>query len=119
MSQARSGEPELQEDERVFRRQLETLARPGEALIALSASGNSPDVVLAAQAASDRHVTVLAFTGQSGGELSQHTDLTLKAPSVDTPIVQELHLAVGHVRCDLIERALVADPGRFGLGPVA
>jgi D-sedoheptulose 7-phosphate isomerase len=119
MSQARSGEPDLQEAERVFRHQREALARPGDGLIALSTSGNSPDVALAAQAARARHVTVLAFTGQSGGELSQHADLTLKVPSVDTPIVQGLRLAVGHVLCDLIERALVADPERFGLGPIA
>jgi D-sedoheptulose 7-phosphate isomerase len=100
----------------VFRRQLNALALPGDALIALSTSGNSPDVVLAAQAARARRVTVLAFTGQTGGELIKHADLALLVPSVDTPIVQELHLAVGHVLCDLIERALVADPERFGMG---
>ncbi len=102
--------------EEVFRRQIEALAVPGDALVALSTSGRSPDVVLAAQSARARRVTVLAFTGQSGGELAQHSDLILQVPSVDTPIVQELHLAVGHVLCDLIERALIAAPETFGMG---
>jgi D-sedoheptulose 7-phosphate isomerase len=98
----------------VFRRQLEALAVPGDALVALSTSGGSADVILAAQAARAKKVTVLAFTGQPGGELVQHADLALRVPSVDTPIVQELHLAVGHVLCDLIERALIAAPETFG-----
>jgi D-sedoheptulose 7-phosphate isomerase len=100
----------------VFRRQIDCLALPGDALVALSTSGTSADVVLAAQAARARQVTVLAFTGHSGGELIKHADLALLVPSVDTPIVQEIHLAVGHVLCDLVERALIAAPETFGMG---
>ena len=100
----------------VFRRQIDSLAVPGDALVALSTSGRSADVVLAAQTAQAKKVTVLAFTGQSGGELARHADLVLQVPSVDTPIVQEIHLAVGHVLCDLVERALIAAPETFGMG---
>jgi D-sedoheptulose 7-phosphate isomerase len=102
--------------EEIFRRQLNALAGPGDALIALSTSGRSPDVILAAQAARQKGVTVLAFTGQNGGELVKHADLSLQIPSQETPIVQEMHLAVGHVLCDLIELALINAPDTFGIG---
>lgn len=100
----------------IFRRQLDALAVPGDVLIALSTSGNSPDVILAAQAAKAKQVTVLAFTGASGGELVKHADLALMVPSIETPVVQEMHLAVGHVLCDLVERALIESPDTFGMG---
>lgn len=100
----------------IFRRQVEALAVDGDVLIALSTSGQSADVVAAAQAARSKRVAVLAFTGQSGGELVKHADLALLVPSVDTPVIQEMHLAVGHVLCDLVERALIAAPETFSMG---
>ncbi len=101
--------------EDVFRRQVDALAVAGDVLIALSTSGTSPDVVMAAQAARAKGAKVLAFTGHSGGELVKHADLALLVPSVTTPIVQEIHLAIGHVLCDLVERALIAAPETFGM----
>ncbi len=100
----------------VFSRQIEALAVEGDVLIALSTSGTSADVVLAAQTARARKVIVLALTGQNGGELARHADLALLVPSVTTPIIQEIHLAVGHVLCDLVERALIASPETFSMG---
>ncbi len=100
--------------EEIFRRQVEGIGAPGDVLVALSTSGTSADVILAAQTARGMSITVLALTGQNGGELGKHADLVLRVPSADTPIVQELHLAVGHVLCDLIERALIAAPETFG-----
>lgn len=102
--------------EDVFSRQIEALAVEGDVLIALSTSGTSADVVLAAQTARAKKVTVLAFTGQTGGELVKHADLALLVPSVTTPIIQEIHLATGHVLCDLVERALIAAPETFSMG---
>jgi len=102
--------------EEIFRRQLDALACSGDVLIALSTSGNSPDVVLAAQAARLKGVSVLALTGQHGGELTKHSDLILQVPSVDTPLVQEVHLMVGHILCDAVERAVIAAPDTFGVG---
>lgn len=101
--------------EEVFSRQVDALAVAGDVLVALSTSGSSADVILAAQTAKAKGVTVLAFTGQSGGELVKHADLALLVPSVSTPIIQEVHLAVGHVLCDLVERALIAAPETFSL----
>ena len=98
----------------VFLRQIEAIADPGDVLVGMSTSGSSPNVVLAAQAARSKKVIVLALTGQSGGELAQHADLVLHVPSIDTPIVQEVHLAVGHVLCDVVERALISAPETFG-----
>jgi D-sedoheptulose 7-phosphate isomerase len=99
----------------VFLRQIEAIAVPGDVLLALSTSGSSPNVVLAAQAARRKRITVLALTGQSGGELAYHADVILRVPSSDTPIVQEVHLAIGHVLCDVVERALIAAPETFGV----
>jgi D-sedoheptulose 7-phosphate isomerase len=102
----------------VFVRQIEAIADPGDALVVLSTSGTSANVVLAAQISQSKGMTVLAFTGQSGGELVQHADLALLVPSYDTPIVQEVHLAVGHILCDVAERALIAAPETFGMGRI-
>jgi D-sedoheptulose 7-phosphate isomerase len=102
----------------VFLRQIEAIAVPGDVLIVLSTSGASPNVVLAAQAARRKKVTVLAMTGQSGGDLVNHADVILRIPSIDTPIVQEVHLAVGHILCDVVERALIAAPETFGMGRI-
>lgn len=104
--------------EEVFSRQIDALAAEGDVLVALSTSGASADVVRAAQTAQARKVTVLALTGQSGGELVKHADISLQVPSVNTPIIQEIHLAIGHVLCDLVERALIAAPETFGMGRV-
>ncbi|HLH74499.1 MAG TPA: SIS domain-containing protein [Chloroflexota bacterium] len=100
----------------VFRRQVEALIVEGDLLVALTTSGNSPDVVMAAQEARRKKARVLALTGQAGGEIVKHSDLALLVPSVSTPLIQEMHLAVGHVLCDLVERALIASPETFGMG---
>jgi D-sedoheptulose 7-phosphate isomerase len=104
--------------EDVFLRQVQAIGRSGDVLVALSTSGASPSVILAAQTAQSKKITVLALTGQSGGELARHSDITLMVPSVDTPIVQEVHLAVGHILCDVVERALIAAPETFGMGRI-
>ncbi|MBX6772815.1 MAG: SIS domain-containing protein [Chloroflexi bacterium] len=100
--------------EEVFARQIDALGSPGDVLIALSTSGSSPDVVVAAQVARAKGITVMALTGQAGGELDRHADLILHVPSATTPIIQEVHLMVGHILCDLVERALIAAPETFG-----
>lgn len=87
----------------VFARQVEALARPGDVLVLHSTSGESPNVVRAAQAARARGVTVVAFLGRSGGEVKDLADLALIVPSEDTARIQELHLALEHVICELVE----------------
>jgi D-sedoheptulose 7-phosphate isomerase len=90
----------------VFSRQVEALAEPGDLLVLHSTSGESPNVIRAAQAAKARGVTVIAFLGKSGGQLKELADVALVIPADDTARIQELHLAIEHVICDLVEDRL-------------
>jgi len=90
----------------VFARQVEALARPGDLLVLHSTSGESPNVIRAAQAAKARGVGVVAFLGKGGGELRTLADVSLVIPTDDTARIQELHLAIEHVICDLVEDRL-------------
>jgi len=92
----------------VFARQLDALARPGDVLSLHSTSGESPNVIRAAQAARARGVTVIALLGKSGGQLAELADLALVVPSDDTARIQELHLAIEHVVCGMVEERLRA-----------
>lgn len=93
----------------VFARQVEGLMRPGDLLVALSTSGNARNCILAVEQARRRGVATMALTGQSGGQLAPLADLALRIPSSDTPRIQEAHITVGHILCDLVEAALVGD----------
>ncbi|MFQ3640066.1 MAG: D-sedoheptulose 7-phosphate isomerase, partial [Chloracidobacterium sp.] len=90
----------------VFARQLAALGRPGDLLLAISTSGQSPNVIRAAEVARDRQMTVLGLTGRTGGALLPLCDLCLCVPSDATPRIQEMHIFIGHVLCDVIERTL-------------
>jgi len=92
--------------EEVFARQVEALARPGDLLSLHSTSGESPNVIRAAQAAKARGVPVVAFLGKGGGQLKELSDVVLIVPSDDTARIQELHLAVEHLICDIVEDRL-------------
>jgi D-sedoheptulose 7-phosphate isomerase len=90
----------------VFARQVEALAEPGDLLVLHSTSGESPNVIRAAQAAKARGVGVVALLGRSGGRLKDMADLVLVVPATETARIQELHLAIEHVICDLVEDRL-------------
>jgi len=90
----------------VFARQVEALARPGDVLVLHSTSGESPNVLRAAQAARARGVAVVAFLGRGGGQLKDLADLSLVVPSDDTARIQEIHLAVEHLICEMVEEQL-------------
>lgn len=90
----------------IFARQVEALVRPGDLLILHSTSGESPNVVRAAQAARAKGVTVVALLGKDGGRVRELVDQSLVIPSDETGHIQELHLAIEHVICELVERAL-------------
>ena len=92
--------------EEVFARQVEALARPGDLLSLHSTSGESPNVIRAAQAAKARGVPVVAFLGKGGGQLKELADVVFVVPSDDTARIQELHLAVEHLICDIVEDRL-------------
>ena len=91
----------------VFARQVEALARPGDVLVLHSTSGESPNVLRAAQAARARGVTVVAFLGRGGGQLKDLADVSLIVPSDDTARIQEIHLAVEHLICEMVEAQLI------------
>ena len=90
----------------VFSRQVEALADAGDLLVVHSTSGESPNVIRAAQSARARGVGVVAFLGKGGGQLKALADASLVIPADDTARIQELHLAVEHVICDIVEDRL-------------
>ncbi|HKW15527.1 MAG TPA: SIS domain-containing protein [Candidatus Krumholzibacteria bacterium] len=95
----------------VFARQVRGMAKAGDVLLAFSTSGNSENVLRAAEAARKNGVTVIGLTGASGGKLAAACDIAIRVPGQDTPLIQEVHLAVVHVLCDLIEAAFASAPG--------
>ena len=90
----------------VFARQVEALAKPGDLLIIHSTSGNSPNVLRAAEAARAKGVPVLAFSARDGGALRDAADHSVVIPTQRTDRAQELHLCIEHVICDVVEQAL-------------
>jgi phosphoheptose isomerase len=91
--------------ERVFARQVEALARPGDVLIAISTSGDSANVIAAARAARAAGVTCVGLLGGGGGRLRALVDDAVLAPSSVTARVQECHILIGHIWCALIDEA--------------
>jgi D-sedoheptulose 7-phosphate isomerase len=92
--------------ERVFARQVEAFGSEGDVLLAITTSGNSPNVVAAAEAAHARGMRVVGLLGRDGGRVRHLCDLALVVESQDTQRIQETHNLVGHVLCDLVERML-------------
>ncbi len=94
--------------ERIFSRQVEGLCVPGDIFVGISTSGNSRNVCAAVETAKSLGAFTIAFTGESGGELANLADLTLRVPSSDTARIQECHILCGHMLCDWIETAVCA-----------
>lgn len=92
--------------EEIFARQVEALAKPGDLLIIHSTSGNSPNVLRAAEVARGKRVKVLAFTARDGGELKSLSDHILIVPTDRTDRAQEIHLCMEHAICEAIEEEL-------------
>ena len=93
----------------IFAKQIKALGETGDALLAISTSGNSANVVRAIDAAQDRGMTVIALTGQDGAEMAPaliDTDIEVRVPSDRTARIQEVHLLVIHCLCDVIDRSL-------------
>jgi D-sedoheptulose 7-phosphate isomerase len=92
--------------DRVFARQLEAFAVPGDVAVAISTSGNSRSVIEAVLCARRLGVRTIGMTGQTGGELRQLVDILVNVPSLDTPRIQECHILIGHSLCDAVEQAV-------------
>ena len=90
--------------ERIFSRQIESLVAAKDILVALSTSGNSPNILHGVEAGRARGAFVAAFTGETGGALAGKVDLLLNVPSRDPQRIQESHITIGHIACSLIEQ---------------
>ena len=94
--------------EQVFARQVEALCRPGDVLVGLSTSGNSPNILAAMARAADLGCYRVGLTGADGGRLRECCELCLRVPATSTARIQEAHIVLGHILCDLVERDAVA-----------
>jgi D-sedoheptulose 7-phosphate isomerase len=89
--------------DQVFVRQILALGRPKDVAIGISTSGNSPNVIKAVQAAAERGLRTVGLAGRDGGALAKSVEIAITIPSTNTARIQECHIAVGHVLCELVE----------------
>lgn len=94
---------------RIFAEQLVALVRPGDVVVAISASGNSPNVLAAAEAAREIGVAVIGLSGQTGGRLRRLSTLTIRVPSESIELVEDAHLVVAHSLCVAMRERLRAE----------
>jgi D-sedoheptulose 7-phosphate isomerase len=92
--------------EQVFSRQIEALGQKEDCLVAISTSGRSKNVNLACKTAKEKDLLVISLLGGKGGSQARLSDYKIMVPSTDTPRIQEAHITIGHIICDLIERRL-------------
>jgi D-sedoheptulose 7-phosphate isomerase len=90
----------------VYSRLIEGIGRPGDVLVALSTSGNSRNIVNAIEMARSLGIKVIGLTGSTGGEMLDLCAILLNVPSTDTPRIQEAHIMIGHIICQLVEEVL-------------
>ncbi len=90
----------------VFSRLLRGTAKPGDVIVGISTSGNSKNILKAFEVAQEMDVKIIAMTGESGGQMKEYADILLNVPSTDTPRIQESHIMIGHIICELVETAL-------------
>ena len=90
----------------VFARLIEAFGRTHDMLIGLSTSGNSQNVIKAFEAAKKQNIYTVAFTGETGGKMTDIVDLIIKIPSTDTPRIQEAHMLIGHSVCEIVEQQM-------------
>lgn len=92
----------------IFVKQMKGIGVEGDVAIGISTSGNSRNVILALDAAKEKGLVTVAFTGESGGELRDRVDYCLRVPSSDTARIQEGHITAGHIMCEIVEKTLFA-----------
>ncbi len=90
----------------IYSRIVEGIAKKGDVLVGLSTSGNSLNIINAMKIAREKGVIVIALTGSTGGKMKEFADILLNVPSNDTPRIQESHILLGHVICELVEKNL-------------
>ena len=90
----------------IFRRQVEALAASGDVVVGISTSGNSPNIIKAVEQAQAKKIFVVGFLGGTGGKLKDKVDLPIIIPSVNTQRIQEGHITIAHIICELVETEL-------------
>jgi D-sedoheptulose 7-phosphate isomerase len=90
----------------VFARMTEAAGKKGDVLVALSTSGNSPNILKAIEKAKKQGMVVVGFTGATGGKMAALCDILLNVPSTDTPRIQEAHILIGHILCEIVEKEI-------------
>lgn len=92
--------------ENVFARAIEAVGRKGDVLVGITTSGNSANVLKAFEKAHEIGVSTIAMTGNGGGKIASMSDLLINVPSTCTPRIQEAHIMIGHIVCELVEKEL-------------
>ena len=90
----------------VYARIVKGSGKSGDLLVGLSTSGNSPNIIKAFKVAKNMGMSVIAFTGATGGLMKEWTDIVLNVPSTDTPRIQEAHITIGHIICEQVEQQI-------------
>ena len=95
--------------DRIFARLISGLGQKGDILVGISTSGNSANILQAFEVCRDKGVRTIAMTGATGGRMKALADLLINIPSTDTPRIQEAHITVGHIICELVEQAMFGE----------
>ena len=95
--------------DQVFSRQLEGMGQAGDIFIGISTSGNSVNIIKAFESAKKKGIMTVALTGRDGGKMAKMADIALIVPSDSTPRIQESHILIGHILCDIIEKEIFAN----------
>lgn len=92
--------------DQVYARMLQGIGRNGDVLVGISTSGNSANILEAIRAAKEKGMIVVSMTGDTGGKMKENSDYLINIPSTDTPRIQESHITVGHIICEIVENNL-------------
>lgn len=95
--------------DQVYARILRGIGHDGDVLVGISTSGNSVNILEAIKAAREKRMIVVSMTGETGGKMKENSDYLINIPSADTPRIQESHITVGHIICEIVENNLFGD----------
>lgn len=95
--------------DQVYARMLRGIGQPGDVLVGISTSGNSANILEAIKVAKSKGMIVVSMTGQAGGKMKDGSDYLINVPSTDTPRIQESHITIGHIICEIVEKNLFGE----------
>lgn len=96
--------------EEIYSRMVKASGRQGDILVGISTSGNSANIIKALEQANKQNMITVAMTGETGGKLKDLADILINVPSTDTPRIQEAHILIGHIICQIVEETLFPKP---------